>query len=385
MKNRNPFPFLKSTNFRILAVAVILGFLATMLVQTFVERIKSEETGGEVIRVIYASTNITRGERFTEQNTQIKEVPAQFHDTRSIPAGDRNSILQLEAAVNIPANHAIMLSSIQLPVDTILSDFIRTNQRAVTLHVDSTNSFNNMLQPGDRIDILHNAQGGGLRATRSLEPLLQNVFVFAVGDRIYRDVPGSPTARQSGSTAAPATISNITVKLHWEDAIKLANAEANGNLQFLLRNRQDIFTYDIPTAATAPANGPTPHQAAPATDPRAGVPSRDARGLPMVVDGYPVIYQNGVPERSGFYPSVNRSAADWADADPGELQRRVFSSLVDPEAAREQAERERQRQQQQQQQQQHQTPTATPPATQPHNQQTTPAAPTTPPTPPAQQ
>lgn len=296
----NPASFLKSTRAKLLVMAIALGAIATLLVQTYVNNIIERFTGGQSQLVVIASKTIEPGVPIATSDLGAKAVPSDFISKRSVLESEKEALLEQKTNFQIKAGQFVFWDDIVLESQNSLSDNLDINERALTLNVSNTNSFNSMLEPGDRIDILLLEQKGGLKSVPSLTPVLQNVFVLATNDNLIRKIT-IPTAT-GGQTvvknrASDEAITTITVRLTTEEALALAYAQANGALTFLLRNRIDAFTAELPSISEDAERESTEDKTV------AKLNRLEFIDTNKRIESYPIIFEEGKPSRSGYYPS----------------------------------------------------------------------------------
>ncbi len=303
----SPLGLLKDPRIRLLAVAIALGLLATMLVKAHVNRVIAAATGGTKVRVVSIAKALPAGEILDKTDLTLRTVPAEMvSQGRTVTEPDLTTAYGLKLRHAMRPGEILLWTDIDLEARTALSQTLEVNQRALTLNVSKTNSFADMINPGDRLDIISALRADNLRSPTEATVLLQNVLVLAVDGETRASTPVQTSTEKEGTleSAAPRlpagrtakVVSTVTVRVSPDEALKLVQAQARGPLTFLLRNRGDIFTYDYSRVTGAPAATP-----APATD------ATVVTGATKRVPGYPVIVEEGTPVRSAFYPSANQA------------------------------------------------------------------------------
>lgn len=317
--SKRPLSFAQNAQLRLALIAILLGALATLLVQAYVSRKVSTATGGAKVQVVSAAKLIPAGKPITEDDLVTKVVPLEYVSSKVIRGGELKSLIGIETKRTLATGEFVQWTDIKVDVRYSLSDYLKFNERAITLSVNNNNSFNNMLEPGDRIDVMTISTGGGLRGTPELKVLMQNVFIMAVDNNLQRALPVDPSKQSDGSK----NISTITVKVSPEQAAKLAWASSQGSLHFMLRNRSNIFVE--PMSPVGSVSNKTKD------DDCDDCPDKGKKdlGLPTAVDGYPAIYEEGKFSRNGYFPSSEAGKAYLRTMDPKEFEKRVFDRLID--------------------------------------------------------
>jgi pilus assembly protein CpaB len=103
---------------------------------------------------------------------------------------------------------------------------IPTGMRAVSVRVDEVIQVAGFVTAGTRVDVLVTLDSEGPSITRLI---LQNVQVLAAGQKVERDVEGTPF-----------TVTVITLLVSPDDAEKLTLAAAEGRIQLALRGMLDM-------------------------------------------------------------------------------------------------------------------------------------------------
>lgn len=111
-----------------------------------------------------------------------------------------------------------------------LSQQVAPGMRLMTISVSNTSSLNNLLRPGDHVDLLSVARGAPGERVES-EVVLEDVKVVAIG----------PYFTVEEYLARRSNFSTITLEVSQADGQILAarDAEQSGGFQILLRNRCD--------------------------------------------------------------------------------------------------------------------------------------------------
>lgn len=116
-----------------------------------------------------------------------------------------------------------------------LDQTVPVGKRAVSINVNTENSLNNRVVPGNRVDLMGVLESSNAEAV----VILEDVRVIGVGDSLSFD------ALQS---SRKSTYSTITIEVTVEEAARLASARKRleGSLILLLRNQCDT---EIPNAS----------------------------------------------------------------------------------------------------------------------------------------
>lgn len=286
---------LASNRVRLLLLAVFLALFATILVSNFVQREIYKETGGKKSKIIFVQKPIGQYDFIKPNDLGVGDFPSLYLDSRFIPAEELPNLVSLQVGNALNPGQILMWSDIVLTLRKSLSDHVNMNERIITLPVNTTNSFNNMIEPGDRVDVIFIEKGTSLAKGSSARVLLQDVYVMATNNNLRRRISGSYVTMGGDVNTSQQQTNNVTtisLRLSPGDALLLAYAEAEGRLIYLLRNRFDVFTSTFETLRSSNVE----------EDITAMEQGVDRFGLPLNVKDYPVIYTEGKPKHSGYYP-----------------------------------------------------------------------------------
>tara|TARA_B100001248_G_scaffold220746_1_gene176605 strand:+ start:51096 stop:52058 length:963 start_codon:yes stop_codon:yes gene_type:complete len=298
----------------LLIAAAILGLAATVLVKAYVNKTIEKVSGGELKARLFARKTMEEGSVIKQSDLISVDVPKRYVHFRAVPSEDKGLILGQKIAATVRQGEAILWEDVALEESYSLSDYVDVTERGLTIRVDQTSSFNGMIEPGDRVDVMgvlseQNVSGG----EATLQVLLQNAFVLAVNDRIDRQTLLS-VGGSAQSSEDRRDVSSVTLKVSPEDAAMVLFAQNQGQLFLSLRNRSDIFISNIPPINTRMF-----------VDMLAAKEDSIGEGLPQEVDNYPVIRRNAGTESSGYYPGDKNIQRELKGMDPYEFQDKAIN------------------------------------------------------------
>lgn len=229
---------------KLLMISLLSGAVAVIALRLHLDRLEQRIAGGPLTRVLMLTADLEAGAVIGRDALATRELPESFRESRHIPASELEHVLGAELAVSARANETLQwtdLVSVR-PKLRQLSSLIPRGMRAMTISARG-GSFDALLAPGDRVDILRSSGQGG-------EVVLQDVLILAVGNDL-----GGPSAPGRAGEARTRP-SSATVAVTLEHGRVLAQAEQLGALRFVVRNPDD-FGFG-PTAADAPHAGAAP-------------------------------------------------------------------------------------------------------------------------------
>ncbi|QDT55319.1 hypothetical protein Pan44_33620 [Caulifigura coniformis] len=220
---------MKPKTLMLLCVAVGCGLVAMIGVQQALNKPKTTEV--RTVHVAVALTDINPGDPLSEGNVGFKEIPVEGAREDSVTKPDQYAQRSLKVAV-LQGDYitkgklnekGVIGKSAQIPIGS----------RIATINVDETQSASNMLNPGDKVDVLvtFDVKTSMGVETKSVT-LLERVDVFAVqdktkGDRLATGDNSKVNARQISLVVTPEEV-------NW-----LALAQRKGQLGLVWRNPLD--------------------------------------------------------------------------------------------------------------------------------------------------
>jgi pilus assembly protein CpaB len=204
----------------------------------YLSRLEDELAGGAKVPILVAAKDAPAGTILTQQQLIIRDIPEAYLDTRTVRASDVKQVVGNRLSVGLKAQQSLLWSDLATFTDQgrLLSSLVEKGLRAVEIESKVSN-FDGLLRPGDRVDILFSADGGG-NGSRSTVTLLQNLLVLSVGGSMERtDSTGAGTSRFSVSRG-------VTVGATLAQAQIITQAKSHGSLALTLRNPDDVKTVD---------------------------------------------------------------------------------------------------------------------------------------------
>lgn len=221
---------LKNINRRILLIAVVLGLAASYLVYSHLSRV--EETylvPVEQKPVVVAATTIPPQVRISREMVRVEEMPVKYILSSSLAGLD--DVVGSISKVEIVKGEQVAASRIfRGEKDDAFAYLVPDNMRAAAIPVNEVIAVGNLIQPGDRVDVLlvHTLEEGG-SAVLETTHLLQDVELLAVGQL---------TDPQRASSSAEG-FKTVTLALKPEEAQILTLAEQVGSFKLALRSPLD--------------------------------------------------------------------------------------------------------------------------------------------------
>ncbi|MFC3418967.1 Flp pilus assembly protein CpaB [Salinicoccus hispanicus] len=213
---------------KILLLAIFSGLLTTGVFYIFMQQNTAAEVEEPImVQVISAAADIGENVQLTDENLQMAEM----RESEVHPAAikDKDEAVGEYASTELVAGEVLLGHHIEQRGEAdILSKKVAYGYRAVSFGLDYVQSVSNMVQPNDRVDIVHlpndeTDENGYAPA----EILFENVKVLAVNQRMKETAEGEAIGEYTA----------VTVEMKQADAVKVADANYRGPLHLLLISR----------------------------------------------------------------------------------------------------------------------------------------------------
>ena len=209
--------------------ALVTALVGAALLGVYVRRLRMEISGGAPVSLIALSEDLPAGSLIREQHLMRHEVPETFVESRQVRAADASKVLGVRTSVALEANHTLSWTDLASTArdDRVLSDHVPPGMRAIVVSSSNTSTIGSFLRPGDRVDVLVTRSSDQGRSVTI--PLLQNVLVLSVGNRLN-------AADVISATGARTVSLLVTV----DQASLLVHAKTDGIVNLVLRNPDDL-------------------------------------------------------------------------------------------------------------------------------------------------
>ncbi len=220
---------------KLLIVVAIALFAATATTLFFYSILPDRLAGGESaaeIEVLVAAHDLARGARLTADDLSVAALPASTTPADALRQGD--DVQGRYLAIPAKKGQPILGSYFPSRETGGVSAAIPHGQRAVTLHVEEYAGVTDLVEPGDRVDVLvanQRRSPGGRNIT--IQMLVENVEVLDAG---------------RGGAAAKNAVPVVTVLVDASDVERVSLADQSGAVRIALRNPADT---DVEITAAA--------------------------------------------------------------------------------------------------------------------------------------
>jgi len=149
----------------------------------------------------------------------------------------------------VAANDPVLRRDLAASVSLGLAAKIPDGMRAIAVKTNEVMNMAGFIFPGSRVDVLMTIRGENNNAsTTTARTVLQNVQVLSTGTKMDPDPTGKPESKPENATV-------VTLLVTPEQSQKLALAQSQGTIQFVLRNGGDSANPETPVADLAQLTG----------------------------------------------------------------------------------------------------------------------------------
>lgn len=216
-------------------ISCLLAALGIGLLALYLHRFETEVSGGERVQLLAVIQPIPRGSVLTDEMLGVREVPVSYVESRAVKAAELAKVKGIRTAIDLDPQDSLLWTDLAIAVENRdLSSLVQSGNRAFTIEASRNSSGNDLIRPGDYVDVLATFSGNGATA-RATRVLLQRVLVLAVGTETERQ------AFQAKSEKSTPTLrsASLTLSLRLEEAQMVAAAREEGELSVVLRGVTD--------------------------------------------------------------------------------------------------------------------------------------------------
>ncbi len=243
---------MRSKSIILLAVALGCGLIASIGISQLMDAQNQNADAGDRQPVFVALADINAADELTAQNIKLEEWPKAI-----VPAGALTQLEDVEGKrcrMKIYAGEPILSSKLLGPDESIgAAKDIPPGYRVAHVTVDGATGSNNLILPGDRVDVLvfRNTNASDTHATAA-KIVLQDIKVFAVDTHTETEF-----SKTRGDQTEPMTARTIALLVTpRQSEILHAATEMSGAIRLVLRNPEDDTHYVSEGATISDIFGP---------------------------------------------------------------------------------------------------------------------------------
>lgn len=235
----------------LLIAAVFFGILAFVLTYQQIQAEKKRILGQAIaVDLIQLTSPIAGGEVIQKKHITKKRVQRLANAqelTREIPWRQYKMILGRKLETSMLKGAILQWDDLEPASQrqSGLTGVIAPGTRAVTISVDSVSSINNLVKPGDHVDLIGTFRFPEMRGDRSLDTItmtiLQDVTILACGSDFGKYSYNEKPVRSRG-------YNTVTLELYPEEVDMIIFASQKGRLSLTLRNYEESkIIHELPS------------------------------------------------------------------------------------------------------------------------------------------
>lgn len=235
------------TNRVAIMVAVILGVVAAIAANSWIEQeAKKQQQKFETVGVVVAKKTLHKNDivRLGAGMLEARPVPKEMILTGSITSDQIGRYRGFIVKERIDSGQPLTMDKLEPPyekADTGLS-VVDKGLRAVTISVDMISGVAGLIRPGDRVDVVGTFDLSRKSSKKENTDgvvtlyLLQNARVIALD----RNTEKVATVTDSMFKSSSRNYRTVTLEVKPDDAMRIINAQEQGRIRLILRNRSDV-------------------------------------------------------------------------------------------------------------------------------------------------
>ena len=223
---------------KLLVISALLAAGGIGLLALYLHRFETEVSGGERVQLLAVIKPIPRGSVLTQDMLGVREVPVAYVESRAVKAAEVSKVKGIRTAIDLDPQDSLLWTDLAIAVEhRDLSSLVQPGNRAFTIETPRNATGNDLIRPGDYVDVIATFGGGGSSAasTRATRVLLQRVLVLAVGSETERQA--FQATPEKGTTARRSA--SLTLSLKLDEAQLVAAATEAGELSVVVRGGSD--------------------------------------------------------------------------------------------------------------------------------------------------
>jgi pilus assembly protein CpaB len=195
--------------------------------QVMSNRNQAAAPSAETEKILVASQDIKVNEPLSDKNVQLEDWPKERIPPDAVR--DLKEVNGQRAGGNILVGEPIRKA--KFAVDKRIEE-IPIGYRVVAVQADAVSATGNLLQPGDRVDVVVSIKINGQTQNQIAKIILQNIGVFAINDQ-WRPAEGKDKSDDS------ITARTVSLLVTPDEAETIALASEMGHVRLVLRNPDD--------------------------------------------------------------------------------------------------------------------------------------------------
>jgi len=251
----------QQSGLRLTIIAVICGIAAAALTVFYLKQVETKYRKASIpqqkvmVTVVVPNQDLKKGSVITPKLVAARKVPQEFLPSNAILAEDFKKVMNRTILMPLQIGRPITWEAVTGKSAKTYSENIELGRRSRSVKVNKIDSFDGLLRPGDRIDLMGNftlsslglTQAAGTSSTPEniVMPILENVEVLAAGkeDMYGRKYEYSNNKNSPDGFNMEFTI--IGLNLTPKQIARVELSEGIGDMFAVLRHPKDSSVADF--------------------------------------------------------------------------------------------------------------------------------------------
>jgi Flp pilus assembly protein CpaB len=256
---------------KLLIIAIACGVLAALLGWLYLKAKESQyraayQPASQVkVAVIVPKVDIGKAQPLTPENVAVMDVPRDYLPSNAVMAEDWPQLENRMAIHDLQKGRPLSWDSVEQDGVSRFSENVALGKRVKTVKISKINSFDGMLRPGDRIDLLgtFSATDIGMQEQNNYSDevvinVLQDVEVLAAGREDAKGRKYENYHDRSTPDGFNMNFSTLSLMLTPAQVARVELAEKAGELVAVLRHPKDTSAAELGQVTVSSLLDPLP-------------------------------------------------------------------------------------------------------------------------------
>jgi pilus assembly protein CpaB len=253
--NRINYRSLFANTWLLLGIAVAMAGGITWMTYRYItaseERIRAETRHqARGVSVVVPSADVPAGTPLTSNVFVARDIPADLVYDDMLRADDFNQFRLGTLVKAVRRGRPLRAQDVDALRARDFSDILPAGTRALTLQINTVDSTDSMMRPGNRVDLywigknpdsMTSGGSGEAGDAQSILLLMPDVLVLATGNDV-RPRDAGEAARDMAEGAQRESYATVTLQVPVAEAARIVLAQKVGTLRLILRNSEDRAT-----------------------------------------------------------------------------------------------------------------------------------------------
>jgi Flp pilus assembly protein CpaB len=258
---------------KLLLIAIVCGVLAALLGWAYLKAKESQykaayQPAAQVkLAVVVPNADIGKAQTIKRELVAVLEVPREYLPSNAVMAEDWPRLEGRMTLMELQKGRPITWDAVERDGISRFSENVELGKRVKTVKVSKINSFDGMLRPGDRIDLLGSfaAADVGLTAQPNyaddvVMTILEDIAVLAAGREDAKGRKYENFYDRSSPDGFNMNFSTLSLMLTPAQVARVELAEKSGELVAVLRHPKDTSSASLGQTTVSSLLDPPPAQ-----------------------------------------------------------------------------------------------------------------------------